>query len=787
MHATVDRIGPPRRALRTRLGAALGAALLAGAGWVASTAGDATAASLPELVPVSPARLLDTRSGGWTVDAVGAGTGTAAPGSTTRLHVAGRGGIPADASAVLVNVVATGAAAAGFVTVHDCDTERPFTSNVNYAPGETRSNVTLASVSRDGSICLYTMSATDLVVDVTGYLPTTGAVNVPRPARLLDTRADGRTVDGSSQATGRLAADSTIALQVSGRGGVPANAGAVLVNVTATEPRAAGFVTVYACEVARPHASNVNYTAGATQANAVITNVAPDGTICLYSSAATHLVVDIVGYLDADADTGVRAPSRLLDTRPGQPTVDGRGAGSGVARAGSTTKVKVTGRGVVPRNATAAFINVAAVTPTGPGFLTVFACEVGRPYASSVNFTAGLTQANMILTRVGEDGTVCIYTSADTHLIADVTAATTADLPAEELPVITPPPGAVPPSPGDPAPGAGGAANPPSGGGSSGGGSPSPGPGSGECTVSELLVPSCGAWLGAATTDRALAYDYRVGLAEYEAVAQNEPDIQHFYRSNGAPFPTATQRSLAHRDGRQRSLMLINWKPSTSHTWRQVANGEADAFIESAAAGMRDYPHKFFLTIFHEPENDFDRFGTPADYAAMYRHTVTKLRSLGVTNAVFVWNMMGYSGHGHLYDELYPGDEYVDWIAWDPYGKDKTFDMAMLINEDCCHAPNWDGFYTWATRKAPGKPLMLAEWGFDLATAPHAANALENAAEIIRMQFPALKALVYWNESNSFAAARLDQDSDLGRAYAAAYRRLASDPYFNATSTSAAP
>jgi len=304
------------------------------------------------------------------------------------------------------------------------------------------------------------------------------------------------------------------------------------------------------------------------------------------------------------------------------------------------------------------------------------------------------------------------------------------------------------------------------------------------CRVTELLVPTCGAWLGAATTDAAKKYDYRVGLAEYEAVAQNEPDIQHFYSTGGKAIPTSTQRALAERPGHQRSLLLINWKPSTAHTWRQIANGEVDHLIESAAAGMRTYPHKFFLTIWHEPENDFGPGRQPADYVDMYRHVVAKLGSIGVTNVVYVWNMMGYSGHGYLYDSLYPGHDVVDWIAWDPYSL-KGNSMLGLVNENCCRVPNWTGFYDWATRKSPGTPLMLAEWGFALSN-PNGPSALDNGAAVLRDRFPALKAVVYWNE-NKTNIFRIDTPTEFGRSFGQAYRRFANADYFNQTSTAVAP
>lgn len=336
------------------------------------------------------------------------------------------------------------------------------------------------------------------------------------------------------------------------------------------------------------------------------------------------------------------------------------------------------------------------------------------------------------------------------------------------------------PAPGDPSAPAG----PLDPSGPSGPGDP-PAPGDpSECTVSEILVPSCGAWLGAATTDEAVKYDYATGLKEYEAVAQNAPDIQHFYSANGKPIPTRSQRALAHRPGHDRSLLLINWKPSKSHTWAEIADGEADHLIASAASGMKTYEHTFFLAIWHEPENDFGYGREPADYVDMYRHVVDELESLGVSNVVYVWTMMGYSGHSHLYDDLYPGDDYVDWIAWDPYAN-KGASMPELVNEDCCRAPNWDGFYDWAVEKSPGTPLMLAEWGFNLKQNQAGPAALRAGASDMR-EMPALKAFVYWNQ-NGIGTYRLDTDTSLGREYGAAYRQFANDPYFNSTSTADAP
>ena len=117
------------------------------------------------------------------------------------------------------------------------------------------------------------------------------------PARLLETRpGETTTVDGSFWQTGQQGAGTTTELTVAGRGGVPDNASAAVLNMTVTSPQTAGFITVYPCGTTRPNASNLNYTAGQTIANAVITKIGLNGKICIYTPATTHLIADVNGY-----------------------------------------------------------------------------------------------------------------------------------------------------------------------------------------------------------------------------------------------------------------------------------------------------------------------------------------------------------------------------------------------------------------------------------------------------------------------------------------------------------
>jgi hypothetical protein len=217
-------------------------------------------------------------------------------------------------------------------------------------------------------------------------------------------------------------AGSTLTLQVAGRVGIPEDAVAVALNVTVTDPTAAGYATVHPCDGATPNASNLNYTAGQTIPNMVVAKVGDDGSICLFTLAAAHLVVDASGYFPAGAVEPLPAPARLLDTRPGESTVDGVSAGIGIREPGSTLTVDVADRAGIPANAAAVVLNVAVTAPEAPGYATVFPCDADAPTASSLNHAGGQTISNAVVAKIGADGDVCLFTLSRAHFIIDVAA-----------------------------------------------------------------------------------------------------------------------------------------------------------------------------------------------------------------------------------------------------------------------------------------------------------------------------------------------------------------------------
>ena len=375
----------------------------------------------PDYVPLTPARLVDTRLGFTTVDSVNAGEGLRSRGTTLQFQVAGRGGVAADAVAASPNVTAVDALGGGFLTVYPCGSAQPLASNVNYSIAGTIPNAVLAKLGTGGTVCIFASEPTHLVVDINGYFPSTTSYRPLDPARLVDTRPEQLTVDGLQQASGKNADGNTMRVHVTGRGGVAADATSAALNVTVTQQDAPGFTTVFPCGANRPLSSSLNSVAGQTIPNLVVTDIGTDGDVCIYTQSTTHLVVDVNGYFPTVTRFHGIEPARLADTRVGFDTVDHVGPTQGYRDAGTTTVVHVTGRAGVPANATTAMLNVTATEAGNSGFVTVFPCGVERPLASNLNYVTGQTIPNAALTKIGVNGTVCLYTSQPTHLVVDVT------------------------------------------------------------------------------------------------------------------------------------------------------------------------------------------------------------------------------------------------------------------------------------------------------------------------------------------------------------------------------
>jgi hypothetical protein len=394
--------------------------------------------------PIDPVRICDTRAGNPSnltgEDAQCNGLTVPTAGTRTINVANGSFGVPADATAVVLNVTAVNPTAAGFVTVYPTGAPLPNASSLNYNTGNVVPNLVEVGIGSAGQVSIYSSAQTDVVVDVEGYTSPTasegsgaGLYNpLSSPARICDTRAvssftSSNQCDGPGSAPGTLTAGGTKNVAVTNGSTIPSGAIAVVLNVTVVNPKLEGYLSVYPQGSGQPNASNVNYAAGQTITNRVIVPLSTGGGITVWSSESTDVVVDVSGYYSAAGGTGTQftaepAPVRTCDTRPvtsysplNRCTDMPIGGGNA-----NVLTLKVPGTADIPADATAVVVNLTGVSDQST-FLSVYPGP-GLPATSDLNIAANGIKANMVVATINPNtGDISIFDqTGSTNVIVDV-------------------------------------------------------------------------------------------------------------------------------------------------------------------------------------------------------------------------------------------------------------------------------------------------------------------------------------------------------------------------------
>jgi hypothetical protein len=214
-----------------------------------------------------------------------------------------------------------------------------------------------------------------------------------------------------------------------------------------------------------------------------------------------------------------------------------------------------------------------------------------------------------------------------------------------------------------------------------------PGAPSQNCGISANMVNSCGPWVGAAAGNNPGAPDNDIQQFLYlEKLLGHHLDIYRDYHNVtnrgalGAPPLDAAEMYFVKQPD---TYLDINWSPARN--WAEADGGDAtvNAQIRQAADSIRSVsPHKIFLTVWVEPQNDVSggtncpglvgHAGTPAQYRQMWANVENIFRSQGTDNVIWTMNYMSYPHFDCLVPQLWPGNSLVDWVLYDSYDHDNS-------------------------------------------------------------------------------------------------------------------
>ncbi len=273
------------------------------------------------------------------------------------------------------------------------------------------------------------------------------------------------------------------------------------------------------------------------------------------------------------------------------------------------------------------------------------------------------------------------------------------------------------------------------------------------------LVPSCGLMLG--TTDRQVD---SLDLATQERILGRAFSMVRIYKVGpGETFFNANEQRLAD-EGR---VLVYSWKViNEPGAWARVAAGEFDAELRRAANEIVASGHVAMFSLHHEPEDNVPASGSNADYVSMMRHAHEVMEPIGGDSLVWFINYRGHSfGSYDQVNAMYPGDDVIDWISWNPYNWFGCQGDAAWTDFASQARP----FYEWAQTNHPTKPLMIGETATneDPDDPDRKARWIADMGTALVNEYPAVKAVLWFHQSaaSNFCDRRWDSSAQSAAAF----------------------
>ena len=368
-----------------------------------------------QFVPMTPARVADTRLAEGGAGPILPGEGGMRVLSVATVQAGGAPAVPVGATAIVVNVTVPNPTSDGHVRIMPGDAALTSASAVNFRAGESIANGLTAKIDAQRRVKVYTGAAADVVLDVVGYFvpataPASGRFTPLVPVRVYDSVADPL---GELPGTSDRQVSTATALS-GGATAVPAGATAVAYNITVVRPAGAGHLRVMPGDETTSSSSTINWaTGGDVIANGLTVRVDAQRKVRVFNSsgAPVHFLLDVVGYYSATGSQFYPSdPARVLDTRVAFGGAGPLGASGTRTASVASSLPSAGGSEQVPSGAVAIAYNLTVANTGGGGHLRVYPTGSALVPASALNWPAsGYTRANGSIVAISPGRQVDIY------------------------------------------------------------------------------------------------------------------------------------------------------------------------------------------------------------------------------------------------------------------------------------------------------------------------------------------------------------------------------------------
>ena len=337
--------------------------------------------------------------------------GALAAGATRNFAIAGACGIPLTATAFVLNTTVVPQGSLRYLSIWPAGQAQPNVSTLNSLDGRIKANAAIVPAGANGAVTAYSNgAATHVILDTAGYfVPAATATSALAfypitPCRVWDTRHIGGMLRQREARTIPVRSSSC---------GIPLSARAYSLNYTAVPGAALTYLTTWPTGASMPIVSTLNALTGAITANAAIVPAGESGSVDVFVSDESHVVIDMNGYFAPPGAAGLA----YYNTNPCR-AFDSRYAGS--YSGGSDLPIAISASPCgVPLAGRAYAVNVTTVPRVPLAYLTVWPQGSSRPWASTLNALDGAITSNAAIVPAGNGG-ISVFADAATEVIVDV-------------------------------------------------------------------------------------------------------------------------------------------------------------------------------------------------------------------------------------------------------------------------------------------------------------------------------------------------------------------------------
>ncbi len=276
--------------------------------------------------------------------------------------------------------------------------------------------------------------------------------------------------------------------------------------------------------------------------------------------------------------------------------------------------------------------------------------------------------------------------------------------------------------------------------------------------------PAQGAWVGAWVKPGVPTQAGRVqAVADFERDIGRTLAVVHTFHKWADEFPSQADIDLAG----QSKVLMISWAGADT---RLIQSGRYDELIRARAQEIKAWGVPFLLRFRWEMNrpNLGALVWTPADYIAAWKHVRAIFSEVGATNAAWVWCPIATNFNATNGPAFYPGDDQVDWLCTDVY-PGQTHDSFSNVSRE---------FLTYAAQQHPTMPVIIGEFGTENPEAAKRTQWIVEASAFVRSR-PQIKAWVYFDAQREENGVQRDFTLQGTGGPLAAFRTMASLPYFN--------